>query len=298
MNKKCIFCNASIDSNALFCKECDKKQTKINYIIEKWSIKGLMTLIFSLVVSLILWYIPTQYAEKKQEIDTIEQANKDILGLISKLEATFTLAYEPCMGASKEECIKQVEIINKTFLENTYSLQSKISLYYPELVPTVKLLEFMNLTLSRELLDFWSDYAQCLQNKQSDWMICKEDKRKRPLQNIQVAKFILEYLSHKVQKIVSLKTGKALSKYSDDIIKIRETACLILPQKELKSFNGWRKEIELNGKKGLEFLDFRPIYNIIWQEYLVPGSRLNVDSGYEKMKIMDNNEEMIKILNK
>lgn len=295
MNTKCIFCNASIDSSALYCKECDRKQSKVNYIIEKWSIKGLLTLI---IVPFILWYIPTQYAERKQEIDTIEQANKDILGLISKLEATFTLAYEPCMGASKDECIKQVETINKTFLENTYSLQSKISLYYPELVATVKLLESMNLTLSRELLDFWSDYTQCIQNKQLDWMMCKEDKRKRPLQNIQISKFILEYLSHKVQKIVSLKTGKVLSKYSDDIIKIREIPCLILPKKELSSFNGWRKEVKLNGKNRLEFLDFRPIYHIIWQEYLVPGSRLNVDTGYENMKALDDNNAIIEILNK
>lgn len=295
MNKKCIFCNATIDGNALFCKECDRKQSKVNYTMEKWSIKGILTLV---IVPFILWYVPAQYAERKQEIDTIEQANKDILGLISKLEATFTLAYEPCMGESKEECIKQIDSIRKNYLENTYLLQSKISLYYPELLPTAKLLEQISFYLSRQVVDFWISYYQCIQNKPTEWLECKNTQRAKPITNIAVAHIILEYLSHKIQQIVASKTGKDLSDYSNKIIKIYETPCLILPKKELESFNGWRKETNSNGKIYLEHLDFNPIYKIIWEEYIVSGSGLNVDRGYQNMKVLDNNKAIIEILDK
>lgn len=298
MNKKCMFCNSCIDSNALFCKECDKKQTKINYIIEKWSIKGLMTLIFSLIASLILWYISIQYAEKKQEIDTIEQANKDILGLISKLEASFTLAYEPCMNSSKEECMKQVNLIHKDFLDNALNLQSKISLFYPELLPSAKLLEQINYNLRKEFLEFWNEYYQCIENNLSARNLCDDTRRAKPMVYIQVSKVILEYLSHKTQKIVASRTGKVLSKYSDQIINIYELPCLLLPKKELESFNGWRTETNINGKNNLKHLDFNTIYKIIWEEYIVPGSGLNVDRGYQNMRVLDNNQAIIEILYK
>ena len=298
-NKKCMFCHSSIDSSALFCKECDKKQTKLNYIVEKWSIKGFITLLFSIIVSLVVWYIPTLYAEKKQEIDTIEQANKDISELISKLEATFILAYEPCIeNESKEECIKQVNLIQKDYLDNSLRLQSKISLHYPELLPSAELLKQMSYNMQNELIVFWSAYYQCVQSSLSELKKCEDMRRRRPITHIQIAKIILIYLSHKTQKIVASKTGKSLSMYSDKIINIYELPCLLLPKKELEAFNGWRKEINSNGKKHLEHLDFNPIYKIIWQEYIVPGSGLNVDPGYQNMRVLDNNKAIVEILNK
>jgi hypothetical protein len=65
----------------------------------------------------------------------------------------------------------------------------------------------------------------------------------------------------------------------------------------LDKFNGWRTEsIDKNGNKILGHLDFQPIYKMIWNEYFVPGSGLNVDHGYKNMIVEDKNEEIIKIL--
>lgn len=212
------------------------------------------------------------------------------------MEAYATLLYDPCIGVSAEDCIKKVEDNFIHYTENIKNLQFNISFYYPELLPTVQLLD--SLSSSTDTFIIWGDYYNCMKNNDSIWSNCIAEKRRKAIVTVSTAKFVIEYLSYKIQEKVADQLGTKISPYAKNIIKIREKICLELPRKELEKHNGWRILDSKNGKFFLRHIDWQAIHKIIWEEYFVPGSGLGGNWGYDNVKVIDENKEIIEILKK
>ncbi len=95
---------------------------------------------------------------------------------------------------------------------------------------------------------------------------CDYEKRRYPLQGVEVALFLIDYLECKVLLVLASDYRRPIASYCATMVDKRDNVALVKPNKTLGSFNGVRLSQRIE-----------TVHDEIWLSYIVPGSGLVLD---------------------
>ena len=260
---KCILCKSNLPtSDTLKCPVCQSTQTKFDVWKSSNLYKSIKLIITAIFIPIVLWWISTSYANTQQALADKEKKIAEISSITPLLKNSRINLYSTCLNMSKTKCVEKLSNNINLFTATVSNVQEKVSIHKPDLVPSILVLS--TLDVEDEVSSIWNDYFVCI-DKTSNEILCNSKRKKRPLMQLEVADFMINYIECDLQQeIIKLKGGQ-VSNYCSQTISYREKLAKELPNEIMVNYSGFRLPKELFSIK-----------NKIIEDVILPGSGLTV----------------------